>query len=210
MQVFEIFWWKDRSNLLPPLLDSSIGIDPSTADMHLGSMYMQIILEYKFEKAADCDFLRYASVFFMDHLLAIETSKIAVEEKQAIIRQLCGLFYNPGGVRKLITISQIVFNKALHKWFENPEFSTKIRNDWLSFATGRDQYSAEEWEWISKSTASREEFYRPLATEASRMWLSKKGNDDQAYLEEYFQLYQVWIVHCYLNMVSNATLEWRS
>lgn len=48
-----------------------------------------------------------------------------------------------------------------------------------------------------------ERVLRPLATEASRMWLTKSGNDDPAYYADRFQLYQAWIVHCYLNMVSN-------
>ena len=54
------FLVKDGSKTLAPLLDSSIGIDPLTGDMHLASMCMQSILDYNFEKA-DCDILSYAS-----------------------------------------------------------------------------------------------------------------------------------------------------
>jgi hypothetical protein len=32
--------------------------------------------------------------------------------------------------------------------------------------------------WISKVTVLQKEFFKPLTTEAVRMWLSKTGNDD--------------------------------
>jgi hypothetical protein len=195
------FLVKDGSKTLAPLLDSSIGIDPLTGDMHLASMCMQSILDYNFEKA-DCDILSYASIFFMDHLMSIETFKICIEDKQPIIRQLCRLFFDPAGLQRLIITCYRDFNKTLHRWFESPAFSTTVRNDWFKSAI-RNQYSTEEWEWISNAKISREEFFRPLAMEASRLWLSKKGNDDPTYCDNLSQLYQAWIVHCYLNMVSN-------
>ena len=196
----------EKRSSVESLLNSSIRIDPRTADMHLASLCMQTILDDDFEYR-DCDIARYASAFFMDHLLAVDTSKLAIEEKQSVVRQLCRLFHDPAGVRKLITVSETSFGKALHWWFENPDFSTKIRKDWLDSAIDRDEYGAEERAWISKATVSRKEFFKPLATEAARMWLSKTGNDDQAYLEDHFELYQVWIVHCYLNLVSVPSFQ---
>ena len=196
------FLVKDRSpeSRVPPG-EVCIGIDSRTADMHIASMCMQSILDYDFHEA-DCEIESYAAVYFMDHLMSIEASKISTEDKQPIIHQLCRLFLDPVGLRKLITVTYRDFNRALHKWFENPRFSTTIRRDWLNSAI-RDQYTTEEWEWISNATSSRKEFFAPLATEASRMWLTKSGNDDPAYYDDRFQLYQVWIVHCYLNVVSN-------
>jgi hypothetical protein len=196
------FLVKDRTceSRAPPL-DVCIAIDSRTADVHLASICMQRILDYDYHNA-DCDFVSYAVVFFIDHLMSIEGSEIKIEDKQRIIHQLCRIFSDPVGLRKLITLTYRDFNKTLHIWFENPRFSKTIRRDWLHSAI-RDQYTTEEWEWISRATISRKEFFRPLATEASRMWLTKSGNDDYAYSEDRVQLYQVWIVYCYFNMVSN-------
>lgn len=181
---------------------SGIRIDPSTADLHITSMCMQRILDYDDDQKVDCSILTYTAAFFMDHLLSVEASRIGVEARQHIIHQLCRLFVHPAELQKLIIVAYRDFNKTLHRWFENPAFSSTVRSDWLNGAI-REQYVAWEWEWISNATRSREEFFRPLAIEASRMWLSKRGNDDPAYSDEHFQLYLVWIVHCYLNMVSN-------
>ena len=189
------FLVRDRNKSVTPLLDPGIGIDPPTADLHLASMCLQRLLDYDFQSGY-CDILPYATVFYIDPLLSIEAS-IGIEEKQHIIHQLCGLFFDPTGLRKLVTITYKSFNKALHQWFESPKFSTTIMNSWLNSAT-REQYSAEEWGWIRNATLSREEFFRPLATEALRTWLSKTGSDDPAYPNDNAQLYQAWIVHCYL------------
>ena len=190
---------KDRNKSVTPLLDPGIGINPSTAKLHLASMCLQRLLDYDFQ-SGDCDILPYATVFYINRPLSTEASKIDIEEKQHIIHQLCGLFFDPTGFQKLIIMTYGSFDKALRQWFESPKFSTTIMDSWLNSAI-REQYSAEEWGWIRNATLSREEFFRPFATEASRTWLSKTG-DDPAYPNDNAQLYQAWIVYCYLNTVS--------
>jgi hypothetical protein len=200
------FLVKDRSKAQASLFNLNIKIDPYTAEMHLASMCMQSILDYRIDYATgDCDILSYAAIFFADHLLSINTSKIGIEAKQHLIRQICGLFFDPTGVQKLITASYRDYNRTLHTWFDSSIFSIAVRKDWLKNAV-QDQHTKEEWEWISKAVISQKEFFQPLAFGASQLWLSKKGHDDPAYSDNRSQLYAAWIVHCFLKLVSTLWL----
>ena len=177
-----------------------IATNPRTADMHIASICMQRIIDYA-DKAEDCDFLFYSGSYFTDHLVSIEATSITSEEKHPIILQICKLFFNAQGLENLITVTYGSFNKTIHAFFENPKFATTIRTEWLKYAV-QDHFSMEEWDWIRESINSSKEFFRPLALQASKMWLTKKGHDDPAYCKDRFQLYLVWIIHCHLEFVS--------
>lgn len=177
-----------------------ISVNPRTADVHIASLCMQRMIDYS-DKVEDCDFIYYGVAYFTDHLTSINTTNHSSDERQSIISRVCKLFFQPQGLEKLITTTFWSFNKTVHAFFENPQFAVTMRAEWLRYAV-QDQVSTEEWEWIQKSVNSSKEFFRPLALQASKMWLEKKGHDDPAYCRDRFQLYLAWIVHCYLKFVS--------
>lgn len=184
---------------------SIFAVNRRTADIHLASKCIQRILQDD-PSETGCDIASYAATYFMDHLLSIDVTNVGIEDKQFIIRLLCQLFFEPSGLKNLVINTYRQSNRTLHTLFENPAFSSKIRREWLGHATP-DHYSTVEYKWISEATRSRAALFRPLACEASRMWLTKSGNDDLAYSYGQLQSYQVWIVHCYLHMVSIEHLE---
>jgi hypothetical protein len=184
--------------------NTGIGIKTQTAQMHLASICIQTILDWDVAEK-DWSIITYSAQYFMDHLLSIEACRISKHDKQPLIRQLCQLFFNETGLRKLIMITEWDYNKALHMWFETTHFSTSIRRNWLAHAQD-DQFTPEEYEWLNKAANSRREFFLPLAVQASRMWLTKLGHDDMSYCDDRYQLYQVWIVHSYLSLVSDTLL----
>ena len=180
-------------------------VDPRTADMHIANVCMQRLIDYgadhanKFDR---CDFLAYASNHFADHLESIDSQSLSQKEKQSVNRQICQLFHSPQGLEGFIraTNDRGLAVKSLHMFFEHVKVSTAIRIEWLKNAVETD-FSSEEWAWIQKSIDSPKELFRPLATQASKMWLAKKGNDDADYCNDTFQLYLAWIIFCWLKFV---------
>lgn len=193
-----------HSESLMQSLDPWTGIDVHTADLHMTLSSMRNILDYDWDEKVDCGFLSYAATYFMDHLISANGSNVSSDEKQPVLLLICRLFFSPIGVWKLIKATMLDFNKALHMWFESPSFSTALQKHWLKHAA-REYHPSDEFEWMQKAANSRTELFKPLATEACRMWLVRgnRNEPEDAIYEEYHHslLYKVWIVHCYLNMV---------
>ncbi|KAH0566498.1 hypothetical protein GP486_000116 [Trichoglossum hirsutum] len=177
-----------------------IGINTRTAELHLASTCLKNIFEWNAGNKG-FNLIGYSIEYFMDHLLSIAASRISRKDKQPLIRQLYCLFHDEAWTRKLIDTAYYIHNKALHMWFADSKFSTSIRKDWLAYAL-EDEFNPEAYEWLQKAANSVKEFFRPLAMTAARMWLTKSGQDDQSY--RWDQVFQVWILHCYLNMDENG------
>jgi hypothetical protein len=175
-----------------------IGINTRTAELHLASTCIKNIFEWN-PATKNSALIRYSTEYFMDHLLSIEASRISRVDKQPLIRQLYCLFHDEAWTWKLIDLTYYLHNKNLYVWFADSKFSASIRKDWLAYAL-ESEFSPGEYEWLQKAAVSDKEFFRPLAMTAARMWLTKSGHDDQSYHDD--QMFQVWILHCYLNMVS--------
>lgn len=193
-----------REHGVPPL-DASVGIQTSTADLYIASVCIQQILNFDPDDT-NWRKISYAAQYFMDHLLSIETQRIDSQDMQPLIHQLCDLFFHPTGLRKLLSISQMNYNKALHLWFNDTRFATVIRREWIAHAIG-EQFTDEENDWLKKSSTSTKHFFSPLATAAANMWLTKSGHDDDDYCDDRFQLYLSWIIYCNQITVSVSTFR---
>lgn len=180
-------------------------VDPRIADMHIANLCMQRLIDHgavHTNRPNPCDFLAYASDHFADHLISINFQSLSQMEKQSVNKQICGLFHSPQGLEGLIRASfgSGLAVRSLHMFFEHFKIPTAIRVDWLKSALKMD-FSSEEWDWIQASIDSPKELFRPLAIQASKMWLTKSGNDDVDYCNDQFQLYLAWIIFCWLKSV---------
>ncbi len=180
-------------------------VDPRTADMHIAKVCMQRIIDYGADHANNsdrCDFKVYASDHFGDHLGSADSQSLSQKEKQSINKQICQLFHSPQGLEGLIrvTLSTALAVRTVHMFFEHVKIHTAIRTEWLKSAVEAD-FSSEEWEWIQASIDSAKELFRPLATQASKMWLTKNGNDDDDYCNDRLQLYLTWIIFCWRDVL---------
>ncbi len=155
----------------------------------------------------NCDYFDYAASFFLDHLMSVDMDKLPDEELQNIVQQICKLFLQCDAMTTLVeaTASQLYANKMLHYLFERPEFPTVLRTRWLTRAR-EDMHTREELQWIQASVCRRAELFRPLAMQCARLWLEETGQEiehhDRDYLSDRYQMYLVWIVHCFLETVS--------
>ena len=90
--------------------------------------------------------------------------------------------------------------KLIDDLFQSTKFAEHLQTNWFA-NVAVDSCTQEQREWIEKSRSSQIELVRPVALAARRLWLTKKGHDDPAYLDDNFQMLLVWIVHCFVRLV---------
>ena len=182
--------------------DGHIHIDGNTAHVRIVSVCMQSILDVP-RKYTACNLYQYTSDFLVDHFLSIDVASLSLSKMRPVLSQICQTFFSADGVRHLL---RALLERPLNMgpMFRKTAFVDSIRLQWLPLAE-RCDFTDNEWGWITSATASRREFFSPLARAAARGLLTKSGHDDPAYLEDRYQMYHVWIMHFAWRMVSYDT-----
>ncbi|KAK3311713.1 uncharacterized protein B0T15DRAFT_83503 [Chaetomium strumarium] len=188
-------------------------INPRAADAGIALQCINLILHTPNpeEMVDSCSPLWYATTYFADHLLSVDLDIAPQRQEQEFVTTLCKLFFNDGNLLRLIDkLYYCSYAKALHQFFVDPSFLTAIQTRFLARAR-KEWYTPAEWSWIQTCLSKRVEFLRPLARQAARMWLTRTGHDDVAYLwAERRQLFHVWIVHCFLHGERSPEDCWHS
>ncbi|KAK4235653.1 hypothetical protein C8A03DRAFT_36499, partial [Achaetomium macrosporum] len=161
-----------------------IAIMPSTADAAIASRCMQLVLQtYNPVKMMDsCNHVWYATTYLADHLMSVDLALFPRQQQQELVTDFCKLFFNRESLLGLIErLFYCCYNKALHQFFVDPAFLTAIQTRFLPRAR-EEWFTPDEWAWIQTCLCKPAEFLRPLARQAARLWLTRTGHDDDAYL----------------------------
>jgi hypothetical protein len=194
-----------RDFLVKPPKDNDpvvIGVDASLADVHIASVCIKRLLDPD-PKERKCDVLAYASLYFTNHLMSIDFTTLADEPKKAIFDLVFRTFQEDGMISLLLAMSEASNGsglKLIHDLFQTSEFTEYLSTNWFANMP-LDECPREQREWIEMSRSSRVELLRPVAMNACKMWMTKKGHDDPAYLDDDFQMLLVWIVSYFVRLV---------
>jgi len=187
---------------------SSMGIalDPKPAELHMVLLCLDTVSKSNPRTLRDGLTLNsYAASHLADHLMSLDSSLLATDEKHQVLKRLLEVFFYEDGLKKLISVMFTEANKMLHQFFIDRSFADSIRTHWLKHAS-KDCFSPDELDWISRAIVSRREFFRPLATQALKMWLIKKGDDDLPFPDR-TKLFYIWLIHLFLKTVSHPVFS---
>lgn len=199
----------DAIFLPPEYPKMPIGIDVNESELELALTCLAILLDDITADEGQLNLLLYSAENFMKHIAAVNRSKISDENKLKLLNYLTILLHDERGINKLLeaTVGSDEWyedrrkNVFYHTWFATNEFSKAIREFFAEVESlDHANFTAEQIEWMRLSASSAKEFYKPLAMISSKIWLTKQGYDDEAYLDK-SQLY-VWVLHGYFALVS--------
>lgn len=185
-----------------PNLPSGLSMDPVYSELHMATICAKRISQGA--EIQDFDFINYAAGYVLEHLTAVEYQD-DVDTRRLVIRLICDLFFKQAHLENVIRGLHLSRRKVLNIFFVKPRLSSLLVQRWLRNASKED-CSPEEWDWICESVQSEEAFYRPLALEASRIWLIKSEKSDEDCVTPHFHLFLIWIVHGLLETVSRSSV----
>lgn len=85
-------------------------------------------------------------------------------------------------------------------------FLLPIQTKFLPLAR-EEKFTASKWEGFKALISKPIEFLRPPAMQSAKVWLTRTGLDDRAYLSgRRKQLFPVWIIYCFPATVCNCRL----
>jgi hypothetical protein len=197
-----------RDFLVKPKDDAPvISVDASLADVHISAICISRMLNPN-KKEGKCDILQYASLYFTNHIMSIDFTTLADESKKAVFNQVFEIFQEAGMFSLLQSMKEANNGsglKLIEDLFHSTKLSDHLQTNWFGNMALED-YSEEQRGWIERSRSSRVELLRPVAMNACRLWLTKKGQDDPAYLDDDFQMLLVWIAHYFVRLVGCTLL----
>lgn len=194
-----------KSNCQTSIL--GISVDLRVAELHILIQCLQSILNY--DRNYNGPTLQdYAASYFTSHLYSVDPTSLTDEERSQVVRFLCKLFGREDRTANLIKVTYLNANKTLHYFFEDPSFARHVRKEWLSKAK-LEPFTAEDRDWIIKATSSQKDFYRPLANQAAKMWLTKYQDGDLP-IHDRYKLYLIWIIWGFLNIVRRLSVPFLS
>ena len=186
--------------------DCSLVVEnPNTAHLHFAIICVRI-LNGDIEESYEVPSLkRYAKLYYMKHLACVDFTKICVSDQVEGICLLVELFYDG---RLLLATSfddeNDVFRMGycmrdyfVQTWFGTSTYSAKVRQmlgHILNFLDG------ERKDWAKSCIQSARVLFEPMASVCKLIWLTKKGWDDEAYLDKSER--EVWILYAYHSLVS--------
>ena len=197
-----------RSDLTCSAASMGIAVDPRTTELHMVLLCLETVRESNLRRLeGELTLNSYAASHLADHLMSVDPSVLSTGEKYQVLQQLLEVFFHEDGLKKLINIMFTNANKMLHQFFIDQLFADSIRTNWLKQAS-KECCSPEELDWIAQAIQSRREFFRPLATQASKMWLTKEGDDDLPLVDR-SKLFNIWLIHLSLKTVSHSLFPFR-
>jgi hypothetical protein len=194
-----------REFLVKPPKDDTpvvIGVDASLADVHIAAACISRMLNPD-GKEKKCDLLGYATLYFTTHIKSIDFTTLRDESKKAIFDLVFQTFQEEGMFSLLQAMKEADNGsglKLIEDLFQTTDLAEHLQTNWFANLTV-DDCTQEQREWIEKSRLSKVELIRPVALNACKLWLTKKGHGDPAYLDDDFQMLLVWISHYFLRMV---------
>ena len=194
------------SDLTCSAASMGIALDPKTAELHMVLLCLETVSKSNPRTWKDGLTLRsYAASHLADHLMSLNPSVLGTNEKYQVLQRLLEVFFYEDGLKKLISVMLMEANKMLHQFFIDRSFADNIRTHWLKQAN-KDCCSQNELDWIARAIQSRREFFRPLAVEASKMWLIKEGDGDLPFVDR-TKLFYIWLIYLFLKMVSHSVFS---
>jgi Cdc6-like AAA superfamily ATPase len=179
-----------------------ISVDASLADAHIASVCIARLLDDD-RSAKKCDILRYSTLYLTNHVMSIDFTALADDSKTRVFDLVFRLFQQDGMLSLLAKMNEADNGsglKLIQDLFQTTTLTDFLQTNWFANME-LDDCPTEQREWVELSRTSRVELLRPVALNACKLWLTKKGHDDPAYLDDDFQMLLVWIVHYFLRLV---------
>lgn len=137
----------------------------------------------------------YAKTNWVKHLEEIEFSRIPKEAAVQMARQLSTLFY---GGQRLLQTSFEARNEFIETWFTVSKYSSLVRK---IMGDSAEDVEDDQKEWALSAAKSARTLFQPLMVACASTWLTKKGWDDDAYLDK--SEGEVWIMYACSTLVSH-------
>ncbi|KAL9093549.1 MAG: hypothetical protein Q9165_003944 [Trypethelium subeluteriae] len=138
----------------------------------------------------------YARRDWTKHLLEVDFTKINKALACTMAKMLATFFRNGDNV---LVSSFAVTNEFIKTWFCTNKYSSLVRKIITDCIDDLDE-TQQEWALTIKDSARA--LFRPLIAACARIWLTKTGWDDSAYLDK-SQL-EVWIMYAFSTLDDNG------
>jgi len=184
---------------------SLIIADPNVAHLHLAFVCVRIFTGDVAESYNVPSLKDYAKRHYMKHLAHVDFAAIDASNHMEEMLKIAELFYDATLLLKSCEDDQDDLFAAgyertdyfIESWMTTSNYSCKVRQ-----LLGRvtDHLTGERKQWADRALRSARALFEPLALECQRIWLTKTGWDDSAYLDKSQRL--VGILFAYHSLVS--------
>ncbi|KAK2603101.1 hypothetical protein N8I77_009583 [Diaporthe amygdali] len=178
-----------------------IGIDIHSVDLQLVMEGFKVLHAALDNEMFVENYVAYPAFHIFSHLAAVDETRLDDVAKAHILEELYWLMYEERGCRTLFAALAGRDNgecDAFWKlWLANKR-TTSLLQRWFAMADSLQGISPIKRSWMRDVSASKSKLLEPLAMTAAKIWLTKKGWGDAAYLDK--SEFQVWFLKGYRSL----------
>ncbi|POS70166.1 hypothetical protein DHEL01_v211436 [Diaporthe helianthi] len=153
------------------------------------------------------NYVSYPAFNIFSHLAAVDDRRMDEVAIAQVLEKLYWLMHDESGCRTLFSALADRENGECdafwNMWLADKR-TTSIIQHWFKTADAIEGISEDKKSWMRDASDSRLELLRPLAVTAAKLWLTKKGWGDIAYLDK--SEFQVWFLKGYRSMDEQENL----
>ncbi|KAL8647887.1 MAG: hypothetical protein Q9226_006245, partial [Calogaya cf. arnoldii] len=188
-----------------------IDLDIDTERSHLGiALTCFELLQFGFDAHDNSKYLiDYPCRYFVRHLERIDPERLDEEDQYKVIRGICWLFREDRGLR---TYSNAPYDSESDMWVDYwttwlaTSTHTRCIRTWLAYgARMSHRFDESALVWMAAASRDTREFVLPWVQTLARVWLTKSGFDDEAYMDKSERL--VWLMHGLTSLDENGNIE---
>lgn len=165
------------------------------------------LLQFGFDAQQNSKYLiDYPCRYFVRHLEQIDPEGIDEEDRYRIVRGIYWLFHEDRGVRTYFNApldsESDMWDEYWTTWLASSTHTKNIRT-WLASADDmRHRFDNNALVWMAAASSDTRELFRPWVQILARVWLTKSGFDDDAYMDKSERL--IWLMHGFTSVVRHV------
>ncbi|KAI4250306.1 MAG: hypothetical protein L6R42_008766, partial [Xanthoria sp. 1 TBL-2021] len=187
-----------------------IDLDIDTERSHLGiALTCFELLQFGFDAQKKSKYLiDYPCRYLVRHLEQIDPTGIDEEDRYNVVRLIYWLFHEDRGARAYFNApldsDSDMWDEYWTTWLASSTHTKGIRT-WLAYGDEMShRFDESALLWMAAASRDTRELVRPWVQTLARVWLTKSGFDDDAYMDKSERL--VWLMHGLTSLDENGNI----